>query len=181
MGAVDFSRAWAMPSPDTFSIKPIRQLVRWYASQATISVDPFARNSRVATYTNDMNPDTAADCHMNAPEFLAMLAGRGVVADLILYDPPYSPRQVSECYSSAGLSATKADTQNGRLLASVKVGISQITREGSVAICCGWNSSGMGDGWVTEKTLLVCHGGAHNDTICVVQRRANTAGLRLVS
>ena len=37
----------------------------------------------------------------------------------------------------------------------------------------GWNSSGFGNtrGYVVEEILLVAHGGAHNDTICVVERK----------
>jgi len=37
----------------------------------------------------------------------------------------------------------------------------------------GWNSCGMGDrhGFEQIEILLVAHGGAHNDTICLAERR----------
>lgn len=47
-----------MPNPDTFDCKPLGQIVVRYLSG--VSIDPFARNKRIATYTNDLNPGTAA-------------------------------------------------------------------------------------------------------------------------
>src|SRR5512146_2165146 len=105
-----FSREWAMPSADTFDCKPIQQFVVRHING--VSVDPFARNKRWATHTNDLNPATDAEYHMDAEDFLNMLSELGVVADTIILDPPYSPRQISECYAAAGLRATMKDTQN---------------------------------------------------------------------
>lgn len=34
----------------------------------------------------------------------------------------------------------------------------------------GWNSCGMGEGFELLEILLVAHGGAHNDTICLAER-----------
>lgn len=88
---VTMGREWAMPSADTFSVKPIGQMVRRYLKASRVSIDPFARNSGLATYTNDLNPETSAQDHMDAAEWMEALAARGVVADLMLFDPPYSP------------------------------------------------------------------------------------------
>src|SRR3990172_1281379 len=101
---IKFSRKWAMPNPDTFSIPPIRAFVAGYLRG--IVVDPFARNCTLAQYTNDINPATSAKYHMQAVDFLKMLRADGVRADVVLFDPPYSPRQVTECYSAAGLKAS---------------------------------------------------------------------------
>jgi hypothetical protein len=38
--------------------------VKKYLIKVKVSVDPFARNNRWATYTNDLNPDTAAQTHL---------------------------------------------------------------------------------------------------------------------
>lgn len=37
----------------------------------------------------------------------------------------------------------------------------------------GWNTTGMGisRGFQIQEVLLVCHGGAHNDTICIAEKR----------
>ena len=98
-----YSREFAMPSAETFSIKPIKKFVHRYTYGDKIIVDPFARNSKMGTITNDLNPETDAQYHMKADEFLDMLINKGVKADVVLYDPPYSVRQVSECYKGVGL------------------------------------------------------------------------------
>lgn len=158
-------RTWAMPSADTFDCKPIAEFVRRYLKG--VSVDPFSRNKRWATHTNDLNPATAAEHHMDAEAFLTRLADQGVKADCIILDPPYSPRQISECYAAAGLKAGMKDTQNAALYARVRKAAKRLCKPGTVVLSFGWNSAGMGEGCKRLETLLVAHGGAHNDTICV--------------
>lgn len=169
---VKFSREWAMPSANTFSIPPIQSLLLRLCSGGVV-VDPFARNATFGSITNDLNPNTCARYHMKAEDFSAMLVEKGVVADVVLFDPPYSPRQISECYQSVGMKAGMEDTQNGRLYRVVKDGLSKIVRPGGIAISFGWNSAGFGlkRGFVQEEILLVPHGGGHNDTIVVVERK----------
>lgn len=168
-----FTRAWAMPSGDTFSVPPIRDFVERYAAFALVSVDPFARNSRFATHTNDLNPETSADHHMDAEEFCRMLAQRGVKADLLIFDPPYSPRQMSECYKGVGREVGMKGTQNGALYKRVRDAMVPLATSDAVALSFGWNSAGFGAkrGFEIIEILLVAHGGGHNDTICVAERR----------
>ena len=83
-----FSRAFAMPSAETFSVRPIGEFVRAYLACSKVSVDPFARNRDWATYTNDIDPSTSAQSHQDAEAFLADLASRGVVADFIAAHRP---------------------------------------------------------------------------------------------
>ena len=99
---MNFQRVWAMPDSDTFNIAPIGGLVKRYLSQSKVSIDPFARNKRWATYTNDLNRETDAEYHVDILDFLLMLKAKDVIADLVLFDPPYSPRQIKECYDSIG-------------------------------------------------------------------------------
>jgi len=135
--------------------------------------DPFARNYEGAYYTNDLNPNTSAHNHMDAEEFLHMLRRRDVVLDGALFDPPYSPRQISECYQNIGREVTGKDTQNARLYKRVRDAMDAIIKPGGVVLSFGWNSAGMGKtrGYEIEEILLVAHGGAHNDTICVAERK----------
>jgi hypothetical protein len=163
-----------MPDAETFSIKPIGDFVRAYLACARVSVDPFARNRQWATYTNDINPNTAAASHQDAEAFIRVLATRGVRADLALFDPPYSPRQISEHYKEAGLPVGATDTQNGRLYKRVRDALDEIMAPGGIVLSFGWQSAGMGIGRKYEllETLLVAHGGGHNDTICIAERKA---------
>lgn len=170
---IQFTRCFAMPNAETFSIKPIGEFVRRYLVEAKVSVDPFARNRDWATHTNDINRETSAQAHMDAEDFLSHLAERGVVADLVIFDPPYSPRQVSEHYKAAGREVTAEDTQNGRLYRRVRDAINRIARPGTVVLSFGWQSMGMGvnRGYEPIEILLVPHGGGHNDTICLAERK----------
>lgn len=162
-----------MPSPNTFSIKPIKELLDRYLSDDLVVVDPFARDSSRACLTNDLNPETKADHHMDAVEFLCMLADEEYKVDVVLLDPPYSPRQIAECYKGVGRSVGMKETQNARLYKSCKDAMDRMVVVGGLVICCGWNSGGMGSGrkYKLLEILLVNHGGGHNDTIVTVERK----------
>ena len=168
-----FRREWAMPSADTFDIPPIAALVKRALITSSVSIDPFARNKLWATHTNDLNPKTNAEHHLDAVEFLRLLEGRGVKADLLIFDPPYAPRQIAECYQEAGKKVGMRDTQSARLYSECRDAAMPVLSENAIVISCGWNSVGMGKGRGFElvEILMVCHGGAHNDTIIVVEQR----------
>src|SRR5688572_22141781 len=104
-----------MPNGDTFSIPPIRDFVSRYLEASTLSIDPFARNFTGPTRTNDLNPKTSAQYHLQAVEFLSLMEESGERYDLAILDMPYSPRQISECYKEAGITCGMAETQNARL------------------------------------------------------------------
>lgn len=161
-----------MPSADTFSVKPIGDFVRKYLAESKLSIDPFARNNRWATITNDINPNTAADFHLDAEQFLVTLSALGVKTDLLILDPPYSPRQISECYKEAGVSVGMKETQNAALYTRIKSAAVPLLTENAIVLSFGWNSAGMGKKHAFEiiECLLVCHGAAHNDTICIAER-----------
>ena len=156
-----------MPNRDTFFIPPIREFVT--RNIFGLSADPFARNSKLATYTNDLNPTTTATHHMDAVDFLEMLASKGEKLDSIILDPPYSPRQISECYAESGIKATMKDTQNAALYKRVRDAARALCKQGTIVLSFGWNSCGMGKGFEIEEIMLCAHGGAHNDTICMAE------------
>lgn len=170
-----FSRTWAMPNRSTFSIPPIREFVqRWINpdyKQPTIVVDPFyGSNLFTVDCSNDLNPNIKADFHLDAEEFLR---NHAPMFDVLLFDPPYSPRQISECYKNIGLPVTMQTTQNAVLYSRVREVALTKANPNSVVLSFGWNSVGMGKkrGFEIGEILLVCHGGAHNDTICLAERK----------
>lgn len=162
-----------MPSADTFSIPPISGFVRGYLMHSIVSVDPFARNKRWATHTNDLNPETAAEHHLDAEEFLMLLAKDGVQSDCLVLDPPYSPRQVSECYKSVGREVGMEETQTALLYQRVRNAAMPILTPDAVVLSFGWNTMGMGinRGFEQIEIMIVDHGGAHNATLCLAERR----------
>jgi hypothetical protein len=161
-----FSIEWAMPSRWTFQIPPIAGFVDRWIDKASVSVDPFCGQSELATYRNDI-----ASGGVDAVEFCERLAREGIVADAVIFDPPYSLRQISECYRRVGRQVTQQDTQNAVLYARVRKPLAKLLAHGGIALSFGWSSSGFGRLYRTEEVLLVQHGGAHNDTICVAQRK----------
>lgn len=160
-------REWAMPNKNTFSIKPIKELI---LSEKTggLWIDPFANTNKLANITNDLNTDYDTDFHLDALDFLKMFDDNTV--DGVLYDPPFTARQVSECYKGVGYNVTN-DTTRSTFWSNQKKEISRIVKVGGKVITFGWNSGGIGNsyGFTKTKILLVAHGGWHNDTICVVE------------
>ena len=159
-------RKWAMPNKWTFTIKPIKELLQQEMIDG-IWIDPFAGENSLANITNDLNPNRPTTYHMNALDFLKIFDDNSV--DGVLYDPPYSPRQVKECYENIG-AEVKWDGRT-TFWSETKNEISRIIRPGGKVICFGWNSMGCGmsRGFIMERLLLVPHGGARNDTICTVE------------
>lgn len=160
-------REWAMPNKNTFDIKPIKQLINEEITDGTW-IDPFANRNKIASITNDLNLEFDTDYHLDALDFLKMFDSDSI--DGVLYDPPYSPRQVSECYNDVGYNVTW-DTTKSSFWGNHKREISRIVKKGGKVITFGWNSGGIGNkyGFEIERILLVPHGGWHNDTICTVE------------
>lgn len=144
---------------------------RYMQSEGGVWVDPFSGKSEIAQIRNDLNPAYGHRHNQHAVEFVESLQSGSF--DHVLFDPPYSPRQISECYKSVGLPVTGEDTQNSRLYRQVKDGLSARMEKGGVVISFGWNSQGFGKtrGFEIVEILLCAHGGAHNDTICTVERK----------
>ena len=169
---MELSRYWAMPDKNTFSIKPIAEFVDKYCQNRPITIDPFARDFALPTYTNDLNPGTLAEYHLKAVDFLKMLNDKNIKADLVFFDPPYSNRQVKECYENIGIKMEYEDTLNGHWGLEKDL-ISNLVDVGGVVLSFGWNTIGMGikRGFEIVEIMLVCHGGAHNDTICLAEKK----------
>lgn len=164
---IKFSRAWAMPNKNTFSIKPISELIDRYHNPDVISIDMFANQSKRATYTNDLDPDMGTTHNMDALDFLKTFPDQSV--DIIYYDPPFSPRQVAECYKKLGKTVNFETTQ-ASFWGDLKKEIARVSKVGTIVLSFGWNSNGIGKtkGFEIIEILTVAHGGNHNDTICTV-------------
>lgn len=157
-----------MPNSNTFEIKPIRELINKY--MYGLIIDPFANKNKLANITNDLDEQYDTDYHMDALDFLKKFDDNSV--DCVLYDPPYSVRQVSEVYRKLGHSVNMETTQ-ASYWSKQKKEIGRIVNRDGIVISCGWNSGGIGNkyGFEILEILLVPHGGAHNDTIVTVEKK----------
>lgn len=159
-----------MPSPHTFGIKPIKELLDRYINVKDVVVDPFAGNSQVGTITNDLNPNTSAGHHMDALTFLKTL--KDGIADVVLFDPPYSITQATQCYGAYGHDKLVTSVSNMRYWAECKNHMARVLAYRGWVICFGWSSMGLGKnrGFEMVEILLVPHGGSKNDTIVTTER-----------
>lgn len=166
------TREYCIPSKNTFSMKPLLQLTHKYINQEkpSLIIDPFARECRIANITNDLDPEFKTTYNMDAYEFLQTFNSNSV--SMILFDPPFTPRQVKECYSKLDRTVNWQDTQY-TFWRKIKDEITRILKVGGISITCGYNSNGIGlkNGFVVEEILLLQHGTNHNDTIVTVERK----------
>jgi len=150
---IEFSRVWAMPNKNTFQIPPIRELIAEVIRglpEGSIILDPFSNNSpfKAVCITNDIDPACQTDYHLDALEFLKTFGDKS--ADCVLFDPPYSPRQISECYKKLGMSVNMETTQ-ASFWSRLKAEIQRVVKPNGVVISFGWNSGG---GWQEVWVLL---------------------------
>ena len=166
--------AWAMPNHETFKIKPIDEFIRnqiegrRVPGKGQVIIDPFARRrSDYGAITNDINPECKTDFNECALKFFTRFDDNSV--DVVLYDPPYSLRQMKECYQGFGYSLTQEETR--RFYADVKDQIARVLKPNGYCISFGWSTVGLGKTRNFHKChlLIVCHGGTHNDTLCTLE------------
>lgn len=174
--SVVINRVWAMPNKNTFKIKPINDLVAQQFVRTCLlkgrTIDPFCNDSpfKEKCFSNDIDPSIKADSHLDALDFLKGIESNS--CKLVLFDPPYSPRQVSECYNKHYMTVNMKTTQSS-FWSNLKQEITRVTINNGIVVTCGWNSGGIGESYGFEiiEILMVPHGGWHNDTIVTVERK----------
>jgi hypothetical protein len=158
-----------MPNKYTFALSSARNLL--LEEMSGEYVDPFAGMNSPAHITNDINADCPTTFHRDATEFLESLQTNAF--DGALFDPPYSAFQVVKSYGLRSDGEPRLEQLHSRC----KDDLSRLVRPGGKVICFGWNSSGMGEkrGFLLQRVLLICHGGAHNDTIVTVETKIQSS------
>ena len=162
-----------MPNAAIFTCKPIGQFVRRYLDESTVSIDPFAGDFTGATWRNDIRHFTEADYHMTAEAFLTDLLHDGITADLIIFDPPYSKEQAKRSYQLAGMDWCYSDTLQVGYWSNEKTLCAGLLTPSGIFLHFGWHTNGLGKkrGFEIAEILIVAHGGAHHDTICMAECR----------
>jgi len=167
---ITLRREWSMPNSWTFQITPIGELVeREINNSDGLWIDPFAGKSELADVTNDFNPKLDTDYTLKADAFLERFDD-GEVDGGVIFDPPYSPRQIKEMYENVGQDVAMDDVQS-TFYSRKRDEIQRVCAKGATVCYFGWDSVGIGKtrGFEKREILIVCHGGAHNDTICTVE------------
>jgi len=164
---MEINRVWAMPNKWTFKVPVIRDLLFKYMDYGGGWADPFAGENSPAEYTNDI-AGRGARFQMDALDFLKQEQTASKIG--ILFDPPYSVEQCLRKYTPK----FKGTAGRAEYWARCKDEIARITMPKGIAICFGWDSTGIGKkrGFELIEVLLVCHGACHNDTIVTVEKKS---------
>lgn len=173
---MEINRTWAMPNSKTFKIKPIKETIKKYIKNNYIVLDPFANEHSIKSeinckyISNDIDTKFDTDYHLEAQEFLKMFEDNSI--DVVLFDPPYSGRQVKECYSRLGKTVTMSDTNAG-YFTKFKKEIARVLKPNGICLSCCWNTNGIGKkyGFEIIEVLDIAHGSMHNDTLVTVERK----------
>jgi len=147
-----FQREFGSPNKRTFTIPPVRRLLKQEIKEPCLDPFPYP-------YSKD------------ALEYLRKVPDRS--ANTVLYDPPYSQRQLKESYENQGL-AYSDEMGNSGYWSKMEKQISRVLMPGGICIKFGWNSGRIYRGFEIIRILLVCHGGHHNDTIVTIQKKMLT-------
>lgn len=162
---IKFTRAFSMPNKWTSQMQPVSELLD--EEMEGFTVDLFAGNCTLGDVTNDLNPDTLAQFHMEAEDFVQTFGNASI--DTLIDDPPFTLEQISRSYSGIGSHATKLDTSLN-FWSRYRKHIPRVVTLGGKVIKFGYDSCGY-PGFTLERMLLLYHGGGHYDTICTVWRK----------
>jgi DNA modification methylase len=166
-----FEYKFSMPNHLTFEMIPVRKLLsELLPLNDKIIIDPFSnRKHKFASITNDIDKSKQTHYNMCALQFLKLFESGSV--DVVLFDPPYSLRQLKEVYSGIGQSLSHSHTTT--FFRDIKDEIKRVVKPGGLVYSFGWSSVGMGNNRNFSKSeiLLLNHGGYHNDTIILKERK----------
>ncbi len=111
--------------------------------------------------SNDIDTNMPTDYHMDVIEFVEKWKGDNF--NTVVLDPPYNWRKAKEKYGNRMIG------QYPQLKTKL---LSIISRDARV-ISLGYDTVGMSKSRGFEKIAIcvVCHGGDHHDTLCLVEDR----------
>ena len=112
--------------------------------------DPFARDCKLATFTNDINPMTAAEEHKPALEFLQQFKTGSL--DFVIFDPPFSERQSHEKYDGFGINLYASE---GVMIGECLDEASRILKTGGRLLKFGYNCNTFNHSIITNELCLI--------------------------
>ena len=160
-----FSRSFGIQTKDTLRCKEAFSVVRQYLEGKKV-IDPFARNCEFAhPYTNDINPETNAEDHLDVEEYLEIFHALGDVFDGAIYDPPFSDTQAKDTYGTTNLY-----TFAGKIL-RIERSLGDLVVPNGYIVKFGYNSNFSHRAFECVEIKLVRYGGSMNDMIISVHKK----------
>lgn len=157
------------PKRCTFEMLKLKKYVEGWCRGKTLNL--FSGQTRlrgIDEYRVDIDPTTKPDFIGDAYEFIITTP---LKFDTVILDPPYNTRKSREKY-------------NGRWIGNfkkIKDALPPIINDGGIVISLGYDTVGMSRSRGFEKiaACIICHLGDHNDTLCLVERKANMDIMRI--
>jgi len=163
---MEFTYLTQPPNRWTFKQPKLKEWVEAYCEGSILNL--FAGKTKLSILLGhetrvDIDPLMPADYHMDAYDFVVKTIAESTKFDTIVLDPPYNIRKAREKYGSRWIGK----------LTKIKNLLPEIISTGGQIISLGYDSVGMSKsrGFKKIAICLVCHGGDHNDTICLVEEK----------
>ena len=150
---------------DTHETGYFRKIWKSLDIGAGVVVDPFARNCSISdTWSNDIDPSTSANYHMDAIEFMKIVPTQS--AWLVIFDPPFSQRQekkyeggLQNVYSTPGY------------IADIMTDVCRVLKPGGYLLKFGYNSTRHHPMLELQKGWICNMSGNRNDVIVTLWKK----------
>ena len=148
---MSIQRIWSMPNHETFKIPCVKKILKDELDNEFLDPFPYPFET-------------------DALELLKKTKSDSV--EKIVFDPPYSQRQLKEMYDGIGFSYD----MNNSYWSNCKDEITRIMKRNGKVLSFAWNSNGIGKtrGFEIKKIWLIAHGSSHNDTIITLETKKIT-------
>jgi len=157
---MDFTYLLQPPRKYTFEQLELKQWVESWCIGKTLNLFAGKTKLNCDEFRVDIDKSTPANFHGDALEFVT---ATDMKFDTVVLDPPYNIRKAREKYGGRYIG----------LYTKIKDQLPFILNDNSRIISLGYDSVGMSKtrGFTKIAICLVCHGGDHNDTICLVEEK----------
>ncbi len=164
---------------ETLKDRHAQELANLERKQATVALLPVeprficAHNGSGRTMSASYEVATLADAMAIYSSFLPLIVDAEAWKSGCISVLPAAINRYAEAKHETSTLQFTAHAENAALYKRVRDAAMRVLSPDAVVLSFGWNSSGMGKGRGFEliEQVNVCHGGAHNDTICIAERR----------
>lgn len=153
----------------TYWKKIWKEILREEGEHLDLIIDPFARNCEIAHITNDIDPETRAQFHLDAKVFLEDSVVLGLPCGFVIFDPPFSARQADR-YEAGHINIY---TDPGYVSSCMK-SIERLLIPGGRMLKFGFNSTRHSPLFRLLRGWVVNFGGNRNDVIVTLWEKEMT-------
>lgn len=159
MQNLEFTYLKQPPKRYTFEQPKLKRWVEKHCKGKVLNLFAGKIRLNVNEIRVDVDPSAIADYHMSAYEFVK--TWNGPKFDTVILDPPYNIRKSREKYNGHYI---------GKLKKLRRI-LPRILNNKAIIITLGYDTTGMGKGFLKKEICLINHAGDHNDTIALIEEK----------